>query len=64
MAIEEFNGGGLEGFIPIPEGKKKWGWYGSVKVLQFLLFSFIPWTVVLPVPILWQHPRNAPLLNW
>lgn len=39
LAIEEFSGNGHRGVILLPEGKK-WGWYGFVEVLCYLLSSF------------------------
>lgn len=68
MAIEEFNGGGWRVLFLYQREEKM----GLVWVCGGATASFVfvhthekgtP-TVVLPVPILWWHPRNAPLLNW
>lgn len=56
LAIEEFSGSGWRGVILLPEGKKKWGWCGFVKVMHFLLSPFTsvncaPSTIVPPSPV-------------
>jgi hypothetical protein len=48
LAIEEFSGGGRQGVILLPEGRKKWGWCGFGEVLRSLPKPFITMKQVPP----------------